>query len=391
MRKLSYIVGMILSLTGICSAHADPTQGLNDFAFNLYRQTQQSNDQNIVIAPYSLSSLLGLLINGAAGNTRAQLINLLHINIQDLAALNAMTGKLTQGANDFLIANALWGDKSLNYKKSFTDTLSASSSNQFYTVDFIKQPQAAVSTINDWVNKNTKGYIPQIISDNVINSLTRLILTNAIYFKGLWQLPFKPALTQAKSFTLANGSNIQTSMMQQHDKLLYSENDLMQMLQLAYSKSTLAMLVLLPKTGHNLSEIEKGLNAGTFSQLTQSLVEQDVILSFPKFKLSSTFDNLSQTLQMLGLKDAFSPSANFSNLSDSKLAISDVIQKALIQVDEQGTVAAAATTILMATAVMMGPIQPIIFNANHPFLFVLYDTQSGLVLFMGQVVNPTNE
>nr|WP_019218262.1 serpin family protein [Legionella tunisiensis] len=157
------------------------------------------------------------------------------------------------------------------------------------------------------------------------------------------------------------------------------------MLQLPYLKSAIRMAVLLPKATHSVKEIQQALTQETFSQLLQNATNLKVLVSLPKFKLASTFNSLKQPLQQMGVIDAFSDKASFSNITTSALAISDIIQKAVIEVDEQGTVAAAATAVVMFGAALQQPIQ---FNANHPFLFILYDTKSGIILFIGQVFNP---
>lgn len=388
---------------------APKAQELNKFAFELYRQVG-ATEQNLVLSPYSLSSLLVILADGAAGNTQLQLNQALYFpaedsnNISALAEIDMqlMSDSDCQGwfrckfkhaakwldfrkSSTFLIANSLWADENFVYKKPFLTAMEQNHASYFYQVNFNKAPEAARQRINNWVEEKTDQYIKELITPGMITTATKLILVNAIYFNGLWESPFKPEATEQKPFLLSDGSSVQTAMMGKLDNFFYSENDSLQMLQLPYLKSSIRMAILLPKASHSIKDIQQTLTQETFSQLLQSAANPKVLVSLPKFKLASTFNSLEKALQQMGVTDAFSDKANFSNITTSALAISKIIQKAVIEVDEKGTVAAAATAvILFGTAVQ----QPIQFNANHPFLFILYDTKSGIILFIGQVFNP---
>lgn len=390
--------------------------GLNAFAFELYHKVSDPN-QNMIISPYSLSSLLSLLVSGAALNTNEELIRLLHFeNAPHPKLINAVLNKLNislhitnqcggwlschlnklfKGFNQeddtqsFTMANALWADKKFAYRPAFLTDMHANHAVNFYTLDFTNQPEKSRIKINDWIESNTNGYIQQLLPAGSITTATRLILTNAIYFKGLWQLPFKPEYTGPKAFILTDNQSVQVPMMHQQDQFLYTENANLQLLQLSYAHSTLALAILLPKENHSLQEIVQKLNFSTFLSLIQTLHHQEVIVSLPRFKIESRLSTLSEAIQSLGLHDAFNDKADFSRMTYSTLFISDIIQKALIEVDEKGTVAAAATVAIMtATAIGSAP-APVTFNAHHPFLFIIYDTHSNLILFMGQVINPS--
>lgn len=372
---------------------------MNEFAFDLYKQIERPN-QNLIFSPYSLSSLLMILTNGAAANTKVQFINLLHLGNE--ANLNTNSGLLQNDPchgvlncrvtmikkkepSDFLIANALWADANVSYKPFFLVSVKQNSG-QFYQVDF-NFPDSARRHINQWVEEKTHNYIKELIPQDAITPETKLVLVNAIYFKGSWALPFKAENTEEKPFFLANGQSVKAKMMAQKDKFLYAENNKLQMIQLPYSKSTLALTILLPKNEHTIQEIVATLNQNAFTKLTQSAHEQELLVSIPKFKLESVLDDLVDALKKLGLTDAFTDKANFSNMTNSPFLISKILQKAIIQIDEQGTVAAAATTIIME-ATMYHP--PIVFEANHPFIIILNDTKTGIILFIGQVANPSD-
>ncbi|KTC96357.1 serpin family protein [Legionella feeleii] len=403
-------LGYALPVSSTTTNFAPEAQPVNDFAFDLYRQIG-TTDQNLILSPYSLSSLLVILANGASGNTQRQLSQVLHFaagNTDDPTELAKIDTELMpdsdcQGwlsckfkhaskwfgfnqSSTFLIANSLWAEERLIYKTPFLAAMGQI--NHFYRVNFNKAPEAARQRINNWVEEKTDQYIKELIAPGMITGATQLILVNAIYFNGLWESPFKPEATEQKPFLLSDGNPIQTAMMGKLDNFFYSENERLQMLQLPYLKSTIRMAVLLPKTTHSVKEIQQTLTHETFSQLLQNAANLKVLVSLPKFKLASTFNSLKQPLQQMGVIDAFSDNADFSNMTTSALAISDIIQKAVIEVDEKGTVAAAATAVVMFGSAVQQPMQ---FNADHPFLFILYDTQSGVILFIGQVFNPQKE
>jgi len=423
MQKIISIVIICLTIIGstagqtIATTTANVNQivnGLNTFAFELYYKISNSN-QNIIISPYSVSSLLSFLVSGAAENTRTQLIHLLHFeNSQNPKLINAVLNKLNhslsitnqceswiscrfnklskqlamqEDTQNFSIANALWTDTKFAYRPAFLTSMQLNHAVDFYSLDFTNKPEKSRIKINDWIESNTNGYIQNFLPEGSVTTATRLILTNAIYFKGLWTVPFKPEMTAPQAFILTDTQSVQVPMMHQQNKFSYAENADVQLLLLPYTHSTLAMAIVLPKVNHTLQEIEQKLNPSTLIQLLQTSRNQEVMVSLPRFKLESTFASLSNTIQSLGLTDAFNDRANFSHITHATLFISTIIQKALIQVDEKGTVAAAATGIVMATAMANEP-PPVEFNANHPFLFIIYDTQSNLILFMGQVINP---
>lgn len=394
------IIISFISFCGISIAQSndDVILGFNSFGFDLYSKINK-NQENIIFSPYSLSSLLGILVTGSAGNTRSQLLHVLHIDaIKNFANLNAeldhinsslITKKsVEQAGNDqaFSVANALWADNNLSYKPDFLKSMQEIKSIHFYQIDFAHASDRAVTQINDWVNTQTNGYITKLLEN--IDASTQLILTNAIYFKGLWQVPFDIGFTRQEPFNSGNGRLVQVPMMHQSHKFKYAENEFLQMLILDYSKSSLAMAVLLPKTSHNLSQIQHSFNAQLFLQLLKSSYYPEVIVSLPKFKIESTFDSLPESLQALGLTDAFTEKANFSNMARTPLSISQVIQKAIIQVDEKGTVAAAATAVVMTMSAVLNEPKPVNFKADHPFIFIIFDKQSNLILFMGQVNKP---
>ena len=251
---------------------------------------------------------------------------------------------------------------------------------------------AAAATINAWVSDQTHGKIQNLISAAAITTYTRLILTNAIYFQGNWATAFKASLTQDASFETSPGESSSVQMMQQVNELGYYQQlgaDGFQAVDLPYSGNNLDMMVILP-TSSDLASFQSGMNADLFSTISSNLATSDVDVQLPKFQINETYD-LVPSLQDLGIHEAFTGAADLSGISSQgPLAISQVIQKSQINVDETGTEAAAATGVAVSTAVatVSNPSPPISFDANHPFLFAIRDRATNTILFMGSVANP---
>jgi serpin B len=387
---------------------------INKFGFDLYKTLNETNkNQNQVLSPYSLSSVLALLTEGAADETLQQLKTVLHLQsiksniMTDQARVrNLLTGvaekscrqwscfidsikqfmKHQQQKQSLVIVNALWLQNNLHYQASFLKSVHESPFTHFYQADFVKNPEQARVDMNTWVKNKTFNEIQELFAQGTITPMTRFVVANAIYFKGQWQKPFKKEDTTQKPFKLQNGEEIKVPMMQQHDTFNYTESNVLQLILLPYAQSKLVMAIILPKPGNDLQNVIKKFNLVSFQHLMNTANLVDVELTLPKFRIESTFANLAKPLQALGLKDAFNEKANFSRMISEQVQISDIIQKAMITVDEEGTTAAAATgAIMMVTAL---PAKPIVFNVNHPYLFVVFDQSSNLILFMGQVYDP---
>jgi serpin B len=253
-------------------------------------------------------------------------------------------------------------------------------------VNFIKAPETSRTTINDWIEETTRKKIKELIKPGTIGPLTRLILTNAIYFKGNWELQFKKESTVNAPFHLPDRRQVDAPMMHQKDRFPYLETDDMQILELPYAGSELSMVILLPRERDGLEGIENALAYDELSRLLMKLRKREVKVIFPKFSLTSEFD-LSKILSSMGMADAFSQdAANLSGITvKGDLYISAVVHKAFVDVNEEGTEAAAATGVTMALA----SISPVpLFRADHPFMFMIREVRSGSILFLGRVTNP---
>ncbi len=376
-------------------------QSINAFALDLYAslQSQQGGSGNTVFSPMSISAALAMAYAGANGQTATQMASVLHFSgaaddvEQDFGTLLSDLNAAGQGGNYTLsVADALWGQQGMQILAPFLQTMQSDFSGDLQQVDFVNNPTGAVQTINSWVSQQTDGLIQQLLTPSDINDLTRLILTNAVYFNGSWATAFNVANTQNAPFTLDSGNQVQVPIMNNTSTFGYMDSDGFQVLDMPYTGGRLSMDVILPDQGYTAAGLNVSQLPADLTSWLAGLQNQQVAVSLPKFNITTQFD-LGDQLQALGMTDAFSNTADFSGITDptvTQLKISDVVHQATISVGETGTVAAAATAVSMVfCSCVTEPIQPIVFDANHPFLFLIRDDQSGAVLFMGQETDPS--
>jgi serpin B len=378
-------------------------EGNNKFALALYAKLQ-ARQGNLFFSPYSISTALAMAYAGARGQTEQQMAKALHfpttvkVNGSEVvpfrqrfhpafaAIIKDLNARGQKDVYELTVANALWGQKGYGFLKEFLDTIKAHYDGQLNEVDFVTATETARKTINAWVEKETKNKIKNLIPRGALNSLTRLVLTNAIYFKGNWARQFKKDRTNDAPFTLMNGDKVNVPMMNQTAEFKYMEAEDFQALELPYVDNELSMIVLLPKEYGGLSKFEKKLTPENVSNWLARLRKRKVIVSIPKFKMTSQF-GLVGVLKSMGMRDAFSQRADFSGMNGKKdLFISAVIHKAYVDVNEEGTEAAAATGIVVGITSVQP--QPPVFRADHPFLFLIRDNNSGSILFIGRIMNP---
>lgn len=301
--------------------------------------------------------------------------------IQDL---NARSGR---GQYELRVANALWGQQDYEFLPSFAKLVEDRYGGHLERVNFVKAAEKARRTINAWVQKQTNGKIKDLIGQGVLDSMTRLVLTNAVYFKGDWATQFKKDRTRDEPFILLDGGKVQVPMMNQKATFGYAETDTLQVLEMPYVGQELSMVILLPKEPAGIGELEKALTAQNVSKLLSTVHRQEVIVTVPKFKMTQKFD-LGAVLQSMGMTDAFSSQADFSGMTGRRdLFISAVVHQAYVDVNEEGTEAAAATGVTMKLT-SMAPGEVPIFRADHPFIFLIRDANSGGILFLGRTMNP---
>lgn len=416
--KFVLILVVLTATTGSCEVETTTDQdkqivvkGNNEFALELYSKLR-TNEGNMFFSPYSISTALAMAYAGARGQTEVQMANVLGFptvpknttsdsnkkptSIENVlsqnrfhsvfgAVIKDLNERGEKGGYELSVANALWGQKGYEFLEEFLELIKINYGGGLYEVDFVKAAESARETINAWVEKQTNEKIKDLIGKGVLNSMTRLVLTNAIYFKGNWASQFEKNRTKDAPFTLINGEKINIPMMNQKEQFGYMERDSFQGLELPYVDNELSMIILLPKRVNGLSSLEEKLTVEKLSQWLTELKKQEVIVSIPKFEITSKF-GLSDVLRSMGMTNAFSGDADFTGMTVKReLFISAVIHKAFVEVDEEGTEAAAATGVVVkATAVRPSTV----FRADHPFLFLIRDNKSGSILFIGRVMNP---
>ena len=292
-----------------------------------------------------------------------------------------------KGGYELRVANALWGQNGYGFLEEYLELIETNYGGKLNEVDFIRTAESARKTINRWVEKKTNDKIKNLIQEGVLDSMTRLVLTNAIYFKGNWARQFEKDKTKDAPFSLADGEKVDVAMMNQTAEFGYLETENFQGLELPYVDDELSMIIMLPKEIDGLDEFEKTLTVENLSKWLKKLYKREVVVSVPKFKMTSQF-GLASVLKSMGMTDAFSSDANFSGINGKRdLFISAVIHKAYVDVSEEGTEAAAATAVTMRLTSVM-PSRIPVFRADHPFLFLIRDNDSGSILFIGRVMNP---
>ena len=334
---------------------------------------------------------------GAAGETEKQMAQVLHFGLPQerlhpaLQSLrdSSWPANPSQGFQ-LRVANRLWGQRGFTIQPAFQQTLRTNFGAELQPLDFAMQPDAARNTINDWVAQETSQKIRDLIAPGVLNSMTRLVLTDAIYFKGTWTDEFQKRGTKDAPFQVAVDQQVTVPLMQQTDDFKYAEIEDGQILDLPYGgQRELSMVVLLPKQADGLVKLESRLSSENMQTWLKGMRSREVRVFLPRFTLTSQF-RLRETLESLGMTLAFAPGqADFSGISSEQdLYISAVIHKAFVDVNEQGTEAAAATAVAIAPTSALIPQEPVLFRADHPFVFLIRDNRSGSILFLGRVMNP---
>lgn len=368
-------------------------QGNTEFALDLYAKLKEK-EGNLFFSPYSISTALAMTYAGARGETEKQMADVLHFILKDDSLYSAfselqkhLNAVQEKGDIELSIANSIWGQKGYTFLKEFLDIINDYYQGKINFVNFITECEDARNRINKWVEQQTNDKIKELIKPGILNPLTRLVLVNAIYFKGKWEREFEKKFTKKMPFWLNSKDTVNCPMMRQQGKFFYSENDSLQILELPYLGNELSMIVLLPKKIDGLQKLEHNLNINNLKNW-MDFSKEDVIVYLPKFKMTSDF-YLGKTFSDMGMPSAFLlPPADFSGMTGVKdLYISKVIHKAFVDINEEGTEAAAATAVVMLKAV--APKKPIVFRADHPFIFLIRDNHSGSILFFGRLAEPT--
>ena len=372
-------------------------EGNSDFAFNLY-QALRVEEGNLFFSPYSLSLALAMTYAGARGETEEQMADALefilpqsqlHPAFNSLDLELASRGEGAEGSDGegfrLNIVNAIWGQKDYEFLPEFLDLLAENYGAGLRVLDFISAPEESRVTINDWVSDQTEGRIEDLIPPGLISPLTRLVLTNAIYFNAAWQYPFPEDMTEDGPLFLLDVGEVTVPMMRQTESFGYTEGSGYQAVELLYDGGELSMVILLPEAG-NFETFEESLGAEQVAEIIGNLEPREVALMMPRFEFESEF-GLAEVLSAMGMPIAFTTAADFSGMNgNQELYIAEVVHKAFVSVDEAGTEAAAASAVIIDLTAMPEP--PIEVTIDRPFIFLIQDIETGAILFVGRVVNP---
>ena len=369
--------------------------GINQFAFDIYAEfIADEEGKNIFFSPYSIATALSMTSEGAEGETAQEILEVFGLPEEDIArrsAFASLHNRLNPEDPEYELrtANALWVQDGFSVLDSFVDTIANFYVGFVQNVDFIGATEQARQTINTWVAKQTNDLIDELFPERSLNPDTRLALTNTIYFKGDWLSQFDVQDTRDEDFRIDSDTNVEVPLMRQSDvDFGYFADDEVQVLEMPYKGDTISMLVVLPKD-EDIARLEREVSLEDYQTWRESIREREIgTVYMPKFELDTDY-YLNDYLSRLGMPSAFlAGSADFSGITgDWDLFIQSVIHDAVIKVDEEGTEAAAATGVAVGMESLAPP--PIVFRADHPFLFFIQERETGTILFMGRVVDPS--
>ncbi|MCP4573863.1 MAG: serpin family protein [bacterium] len=379
-----------LPITAFGGGSIDIAPAVNSFGVDLHHALH-AEDGNLFLSPASISYALGMTRTGARGRTAAEMDQVLHLTGSegDAVAYSRLMDSLLEG-NDAVtlrLANRLYGQTGLGFRAEFLATVDRHFRGGFEEVDYRADAERARGLINTWVSDQTAARIPELLVPGTVGHSTRLVLVNAIYFLGDWQIRFPAENTRPRPFHLADGTTADVPMMSETSIFGYAAPAGLQVLALPYKGGTLEMIVLLPTAKEGLDGLAGRLNSDTLAAWLAGPAPTRTRVVLPKFEFTSEF-LLRETLVGLGMRAAFTGAADFSGMvSGGGLAVDDVVHKAYVRVDEKGTEAAAATGVIMKTTAMPPP-PAAEFVADRPFLFLIRHIPTGTVLFQGRVSDP---
>lgn len=379
------------------SGNANPVVAANnEFTFDAYQKLISTQKENIFYSPFSISAALAMVYEGSKGDTADQIKNVFHFPETDILEKNfsEIYKSINSGSKEFELktANALWTQKDYRFLPEYIKVIEQNYFGKATDLDFGGDPELSRKTINNYISEYTNYRINELLENGTVGTTTKLILTNAIFFKGLWEYSFNKEDTSEKDFYVTPTNIVKVPMMKLFpvDKNLnYAETEDAQVVELAFKGGRISMVLILPKK--DLSTIENSFNAEKYEEYISALKETELdYVSIPRFEFDEKYD-LKEVLTGLGMIDAFIPGkADLSGMNGNKIMyINFAVHQAFVKVDEEGTEAAAATAVgVMNLASLPAKIRPS-FLANHPFIFTIRDVQTGNILFIGRVLNPT--
>lgn len=352
-----------------------------EFAFSLMKEMYKSDEQ-LFLSPLSAQAALMMVANGASGETYRQITNVIGYDGYNINELNSMYGKIVEGlrkvdtSTDLEMANSIWTAKGMSVNKTFKDLVTENYDAESGDVDFLSQSD--IDRINQWCDSKTHGMIPTIISNPDGN--LKLLILNALYFKGQWSHKFNKNMTSKDVFKSLSGKESQLDFMRQTEEFSYYVDDELQFCVLPFGNKGFCMDILLPRENVDFTDFINRLDYKKFSNCLTKLQTAEVMMSVPKLKFEYEC-RMSDVLKKLGMDVPFSPEADFSNISKNELRISEVKQKAAFEMDEEGAKAAAVTSVGMANSV--GPVASVSFTVDRPFVFTIRETSTNAILFLG--------
>ncbi|MFA6065175.1 MAG: serpin family protein [archaeon] len=387
----------------------------NSFAVDYYNKLDsnpENSGKNIFFSPFSISTAVAMTYEGADGNTAKEMRNVFYFPKDDLTRqssfaklYNSLNESASKGNYKLGVANALWNEKTYEFKQSFYDTIDKYYYGKSTSVDFKNAPEEQRQLINKWVEDQTQQKIKELLPAQPpsIKPDTRMVLVNAIYFKGDWLTKFKSENTSDSDFLVNSDKTVTAKMMQQTEKFNYLDDGVFQYVELPYKGEDMSMIVLLPKgiatdCAQNTDCIEDTYkpvynftlpSAENLALVKEKMNNTKVNVSLPKFKFTASY-KMKADLDQMGMKEAFTDFANFSKLDAANFVkIGEIYHKAFVEVNEEGTEAAGATAVVVVEKTSMEIIP--VFNANHPFAFYIQDNKTGEILFLGKILDPTQE
>ena len=370
--------------------------GNNKFAFKLFHELNSVTGKNQFYSPFSISTALAMTYAGARSETAIQMGQTMNFQPgekfhSDFKQLLGRLHEETESKIKLNIANGLWAQKDFKFLGSYFEIVKSNYKSELNNVNFSDdvEREKTRNEINSWVEQKTNNKIKDLLNQSDLTSLTRLVLVNAIYFYGDWAEPFKKEATVLKGFSMLDQTQLIVPFLNQKGMYNYYEDSKIQAVEIPYKGNKASMVIFLPKTTNGLTEFEKSFDYRYYMDIIGSFRFNDVRLSFPKFKLTYK-TSLGTTLSRMGMPLAFSlGGADFSGMTGKRdLCISDVIHQAFINVDEKGTEAAAATAVVMKCTSAAPSSDLKIFDADHPFVFLIKDNSTGSILFIGKILNP---
>jgi serpin B len=401
-RHFLFIAAMVISsvlwsciswATDAGSRQQTAANAINAFGLELY-QKLKNQDPNLFFSPYSVSVAISMTCAAAGGKTLDQITRALHTEVDD-ECLSLELGSLDQdlgdsdrdGAVELKLANQLWLQKGNDFNPDYLKFMKSSYGASPNELDFKSDPASARSVINKWVARETRDKITELITEGAIDRQTQFVLTNAVYFKGKWSSEFRKDFTKDAPFTSLGGERSLVPLMHRTARFGYLPGDGFQALEMPYKDTRLSMVVLLPAESASLKDFEEKVTSEGLSQWIGQLKETQVSVFFPKFKRDTPVYSLVSVLESMGIKDAFSRGADFSRMSPAtNLHVNAVLHKAFVDVNEQGTEAAASTVVAQRHSSKKPPIP--IFKADRPFVFLIRHKPSNSILFLGRFAKP---